>query len=408
LHNSKNKIILLIITDGNFTGGAEKRYLALFDFICSVRKDYYLVLNKKLYLSLRENKVLKSYENVRVMSLYREKNLKEKSDRENSAKDKPIKNDPEKISKIRLLLGKQKMFLKSILLWITFALEFRKVIKELKSDIVYTVWTGGKFAWPLRNIYKFKLVYSYNDSTVEMTSKHFLDMFNYSDHWALKNSDKIDFLSPGIVELFENKIGKLDTNRVTVTPNSFIDYTKYYSDKQKENNVIFLSRLMQNKNPILFLEAVKLFNERYPISSQINFYIFGEGGLEENIREYILNNNLTNTYFEGKTFEPWKYMRKSKVYVSIQQVNNYPSQSLIEAMACENAIIASDVGETRLLVTENEGILVDLTPESIAEAIYELFSTDGLIEKLGVNARKKVIENHTVEKFADYFYSITS
>jgi glycosyltransferase involved in cell wall biosynthesis len=76
-------------------------------------------------------------------------------------------------------------------------------------------------------------------------------------------------------------------------------------------------------------------------------------------------------------------------------------------MACENAIIASDVGETGKLVTENEGILVSLNPESIAEAIYKLFTTDGLIEKLGANARKKVIENQTVEKYAEYFYSIT-
>jgi glycosyltransferase involved in cell wall biosynthesis len=77
-------------------------------------------------------------------------------------------------------------------------------------------------------------------------------------------------------------------------------------------------------------------------------------------------------------------------------------------MACENAIIASDVGETRLLVTENEGILVDFNPQTIADAISKLFSTKGLIEKLGTNARKKVTENHTVEKYADYFYSLTN
>jgi glycosyltransferase involved in cell wall biosynthesis len=76
-------------------------------------------------------------------------------------------------------------------------------------------------------------------------------------------------------------------------------------------------------------------------------------------------------------------------------------------MACENAIIASDVGETRLLVTENEGILVQLDAESIAEAINKLFSANGLIEKLGTNARRKVMQEQSVEKFAPYFYSIT-
>ncbi len=75
-------------------------------------------------------------------------------------------------------------------------------------------------------------------------------------------------------------------------------------------------------------------------------------------------------------------------------------------MACENAIIASDVGETRLLVTEDEGILVNLNADEIANAIYKLFSSNELAERLAKNARKKAIENHNIEKFADYFYSI--
>lgn len=402
-----NKIILLISITGSYIGGAEKRYLSLFNYICDKRKDYYLVINKKLYLTLLKNNVLKSYENVRILTLYGEKEIKEFNYPDNSTKENSQNNNRKKSSNFRTFLGRNKMFLKSLLSWITFVFEFRKIIKELKSRIVYSIWAGGMYAWPLRNIFGFKLIYSYNNSTVEITSKSIYEIFNYSDFWILKKADVIDFLSPDIVKSYEKKFGELDKSRITITPNSFIDYEKYYPDAKKENNVIFLSRLWPNKNPILFLQSVKLFNERYRIESNINFYIIGEGGLEENIKEYIKSNNLKNTHFIGKTFEPWKYLKKSRVFVSIQQVNNYPSQSLMEAMACENAIIASDVGETRLLVTENEGILVDLNPQSIAEAICRLFSTKGLTEKMGSNARKKVIENHTVEKFADYFYSIT-
>jgi glycosyltransferase involved in cell wall biosynthesis len=289
----------------------------------------------------------------------------------------------------------------------SFVFEFRKILKELQSKIVYAVWTGGIFAWPLRRLFKFKLIYSYNDSTVEIIDKSLFQLFDYSEYWVLKNADKIDFLSPNIVELYNKKIGHIEDKRITITPNSFINYDNYYPDANKENNVIFLSRLWPKKNPILFLQSIKLFNEKYKDITYINYYIIGEGGLEENIKEYILKNKLPNTYFIGRTLEPWEYLRKSKVFISIQQINNYPSQSLIEAMACENAIIASNVGETKLLVTENEGILVDLNPESIADAIYKLFTTQGLIERLGANARKKVIENHSVEKYADYFYSIT-
>jgi glycosyltransferase involved in cell wall biosynthesis len=312
-----------------------------------------------------------------------------------------------KISGVRLYLGRKKMFLKSIIIWITFIFEFRRILKELNSKIVYAIWTGGMFASPLKDLFKFKLIYSYNDSTVEITSKNINEIFNYSDYWVLKNADKIDFLSPAIVESFRKKISEIGSERITITPNSFINYELYFSDEHKDNDVVFLSRLWPNKNPLLFLQSIKVFNNKYPNSEKINFYIIGEGILEKNINKFISNNKLFNTYFIGKTLEPWKYLRKSKVFVSIQQINNYPSQSLIEAMACENAIIASDVGETRMLVTENEGILVMLNPESIAEAINKLFSTKGIIEQMGSNARKKVIENQTIEKYAEYFYSIT-
>jgi hypothetical protein len=70
-----NKIILLISIDGSYLGGAEKRYLTLFNYLSDKSKEYYLVVNKKLYLSLKKNHVLKSYDNVRVLTLYGEKKI---------------------------------------------------------------------------------------------------------------------------------------------------------------------------------------------------------------------------------------------------------------------------------------------------------------------------------------------
>jgi glycosyltransferase involved in cell wall biosynthesis len=402
-----NKIILLISIDGSYIGGAQKRYLTLFNYLCEKRKDYYLVLNKKFYLTLVKNNVLKSYDNVRIMTLFSEKKIKLYNSLSDKKQDISTGTKNRNKSGLRQYLGRIKMFLKSMFIWITFIFEFRRILKELSSKIVYAVWTGGIFAWPVKGFLKYKLIYSYNDSAMNMIDKNIFEIFNSSEYWVLKKADKIDFLSSAIVELYNKKIGLIEKNRFTVTPNSFIDYENYFPNPQKENNVIFLSRLWPNKNPLLFLQSIDSFNHQYKDISGISFYIIGEGGLEEEIKKYIQQNKLSNAYFIGKTLEPWKYLRKSRVFVSLQQINNYPSQSLIEAMACENAIIASDVGETRMLVSENEGILVDLNPESVSAAIYRLFSNKGLIEQLGSNARKKVIENHTIEKFAEYFYSIT-
>ena len=83
-----NKIILLISIEGTYLGGAQKRYLSLFNYICDKRKDYYLVINKKLYYSLLENNFLKSYENVRVLTLYGEKKLSTNGKSDNTLYEK--------------------------------------------------------------------------------------------------------------------------------------------------------------------------------------------------------------------------------------------------------------------------------------------------------------------------------
>ena len=111
-----NKILLLISVDGSYIGGAQKRYLSLFNYLCEKRKDYYLVINKKLYLALIKNNVLKSYENVRVMTLYSERNIKLNNNLSNSKKENAILKDNIKKSGIRQYFGRKKMFLKSIVI----------------------------------------------------------------------------------------------------------------------------------------------------------------------------------------------------------------------------------------------------------------------------------------------------
>ena len=398
-----SKIILLINIPGGIIGGAQKRYLALFDHISKERNDYYLVVNQKLYNTMLAQKCLSNFENVIAIRLYGEKKLSKKQINKSKIENKPISNS---FRKKMPFLGKSKMFVKSILRWITFVIQFSKVIKKLHCRQVYAIWTGGIYAWPLKKILKFKLIYSYNDASVAIISKSLSQLFDYSEYWVLKHADQIDFLSEAIVDLYKKKIGTISKNRILITPNSFINYSRFYRAAMKEKSVVFLSRLWNVKNPMLLLAAINLLNKRSDKYTEIKYYLIGQGDLAQQVRAYINDNNLTNVDFVGVCYEPWKYLQKSRAFVSIQQGNNYPSQSLLEAMACENAIIASDVGETRKLVTEDEGILVSLNAEEIAGAIEKLFIDDKLTEQLGKNARNKVIENHTIEKYTEYFYNI--
>jgi glycosyltransferase involved in cell wall biosynthesis len=211
-----------------------------------------------------------------------------------------------------------------------------------------------------------------------------------------------------MIPVLENNFFSRGSKYYAVSPCSFVDYTEFYPENPKVNNALFICRIEQHKNPLLLLNSIIVFNRKYKINEEIKFYLMGEGRLSDQVREFIKVNNLFNVEYLGSVINIAPWLRKSKIFFSIQEQTNYPSQSLLEAMACENAIIASDVGETRLLITENEGILVNLNAEKIAGAIYKLFSTPGLVTKLGKNARHKALNEHTIERYAEYIFSLTN
>lgn len=75
-------------------------------------------------------------------------------------------------------------------------------------------------------------------------------------------------------------------------------------------------------------------------------------------------------------------------------------------MACGNAAVASNTGDTNLIINDNNGVLVNLNISEIVNAIDALLSNIKKAHELGINARKFVLENHTIEKYADYFLNL--
>lgn len=388
-----NKAIILL-NDTSLVGGAQKRYLSLFQIIQD--ESIYLIVNQELFDSAYQNKLILPSDRIFAIPIV----AKKKNEQPTIIMDNKVINSNsnkkrfKRIRKIKWWLGK-------LFLWYRFITKAYSILKKNNVSIVYSVWLGGIWIWPLKYILKFKLIHSYNDSSVSSVSKKIFDIFG-SEYWVLKACDKIDFLSGSYLGLLESKIGKIKSSKISITPNSFIIYDNFYPEYPKENTVVFMSRLIPYKNPMLFLDAVYEFNKTNK-ADDVKFLIIGEGPLENEIKERISEKKLTNVCFIGKVDKSWGYLRKSKVFVSIQQDENYPSQALLEAMACENAIIASDVGETRRLVTENEGVLVRLNAKEISNAFYLLLTKKN---NLGIDARKKVLAEQNSEKYFKYFKSI--
>jgi glycosyltransferase involved in cell wall biosynthesis len=392
----QNKAICVLNVSGRY-GGAEKRMVALFNYVTSQQDDFYLLINGALYQTMVAKGVLTTTKNVEIVDIPFDKVPLEKVQRFQKRKSK----SPGEKSGLKEIIGGIKYFLKIWLMWLVFSISLVTTLRKYQITSMYTVWQGGVWGWPWCRWLKVKLIYGAN-SNLDWHLHKGWSQFLLSQYWVLKKACHVDFLSWGLKAELQQLMGQEAPANFSVSPCSFVDYNRFKPLDEKKKTIVFMGRLVELKNPLLFLEAVKDFNTQYSNASDYSFLVIGEGPMLGAMLEYAESHKLKNVDFLGNVTQPETYLQDSMVFLSIQETENYPSQALLEAMACENAIVASDVGETRKLVGPDEGILVKLDVTQIAKAIITLVSDDAMREGMGQSARKRGMVDHTVERFANY------
>jgi len=214
-------------------------------------------------------------------------------------------------------------------------------------------------------------------------------------YWLVtRSADRIDSLYNNII---------LQSPKITFTPCSFTDYEAYSPATNKKNIVLFAGRLINEKNPMLFLYAVdELINKRaHATATEWEYVVYGDGPLRMEMLEFVEKNNLSPfvTVQQGDTRE---VMGEARIFVSLQQHENYPSQSLLEAIATRNVVIATDVGDTRKLIREGYGFLVNLSIKSVADALSHAIDNIELLDEMTTRTLHAVKSVHNIDNFYDY------
>ncbi|MEZ5173516.1 MAG: glycosyltransferase [Bacteroidia bacterium] len=222
-------------------------------------------------------------------------------------------------------------------------------------------------------------------------------------HRAHEESDHIDFLSPFILDGVKSKNYLPPKQNYSITACSFIDFEKCFSSEKSQPEFVFSGRLEEDKNPLLFLNAAIHLSDSHP---NVKFHILGKGRLSEKIQSTIKASKFNNIIYHGYTPNPCEFFAESSVLVSLQKENNYPSQSVLEAMACGNAIIASDVGDTRLFINSENGWLINNSQKELEDAmLYCIRNHEETLIK-GKFAQTYVKEHFNIERAAEYYYSL--
>jgi glycosyltransferase involved in cell wall biosynthesis len=211
-----------------------------------------------------------------------------------------------------------------------------------------------------------------------------------------------NFHSRRIREQYEAASGHRDPLRFHDAPCSFIDYTSARI-ATKDVEVVFLGRLEREKNPLLFVEAMA---KVLPFRPNARVMILGYGREERAVRAAIQSAGLSDRIRVEYHPRPIEALSRAQVVASLQPADNFGSQALLEAMACGCAIVVSDVGQTREMVSSSEGRLVHLDADSVAAAVAGLLDDPETARRLGIAARERAMREHTVERYAPYIESL--
>jgi glycosyltransferase involved in cell wall biosynthesis len=407
---------IVLNPSGTIYGGAQKRFTNLFQHIYNSYPDniYYFV-SKELFKQIKQLFPSFNFDNViilkdlgfnesnhSVISLYNKAAFNKKD----PLSENSTINSDENTSTLNKIVFYFKHYLKQYYLY----RQLEKSRKEHDIKVFMGVYNGILPLYFYLNKKKRKAGIIFSDMDSWFSNIHDGNRNNWykkydSFNYGLENSDRIDFLSPFIADGILKKAIKLDKRSISISPCSFSDYTKCTPGDKKDFLVSFAARIFPDKNPMLYLEAAKIILSKNP---HVKFILMGEGVpiLHEGIKNFININKLNDSITFCFHPNPPEIFSESTIFVSIQTTNNYPSQSVLEAMACGNAIIASDVGDTRMFVNEEVGILIPLELDSLVNALERLINNKDQALKLGKNAREFVMRQHKIEKCSDYYLDL--
>jgi glycosyltransferase involved in cell wall biosynthesis len=167
----------------------------------------------------------------------------------------------------------------------------------------------------------------------------------------------------------------------------------------KEPLVSFTARSIWWKNPDLMADVIGVVLDRHPSA---RFAVLGEGPLQAGLRRLVQERGWTDKVLVEYRADPSDIVNRSLVHVSIEELDNASNQSLLEGMAAGCAVVASDVGATRQVVTPDVGVLTSLEPDDVAGRVIDLLDHPDHAEALGRAARERILRDHHVDRYVEY------
>lgn len=336
-------------------------------------------------------------------------------------------NDRDEINEIPYFRSKLKQSLlgsipivNNIILMNCLELKIQKIAQEANVDVIHAhspVICGLpalKVAKKIHVPFVYEVRALWEDAAVDQ-GKTYVNSLRYKltqllETYLLRNAHVVVTICEGLKEEVIKR--KVSINRIVVVPNG-VDCNKFiptekdvgllqkYGINESDEIIGFIGSFYEFEGVKNMIEAM---NEISTQTKHIKMIIVGGGIEEANLKQLTKNLRLEDrVIFTGKV--PHKDILR---YYSLMDVLVYPRQKKritemvtpikpLEAMALEKAVIGSDVGGIKELISDGKnGLLFESgNVHALSKTILNLLMNKRLKMDLGKNARLSVLENRS-------------
>ena len=228
--------------------------------------------------------------------------------------------------------------------------------------------------------------------TVNAVSQKLYDMLSTRAPWMSSKLTCIyDIINPEV-------ISHLTKEQISDMPSS----------GQGQVQIVTVGRLTKPKNYVLAVKAAAILMEK---GLDFKWFFVGEGEMRSIIEERISVLGLEqNVFLLGLKENPYPYMAKADIYVQTSSFEGF-GMTIAEAKLLHRPVVSTnfDVVHDQIKDCHN-GLIAEMTPNSVAEKILELYQDESLYRTIVSNLQRET--NTTTisepEKFMQLVDSLTS
>ena len=162
-----------------------------------------------------------------------------------------------------------------------------------------------------------------------------------------------------------------------------------------EISIVTVGRLTKPKNHLLAVDAAKVLKDK---DVAFKWFFVGEGemrpAIEGRIRELELDQNV---YLLGLKENPYPYMANADIYVQTSSFEGF-GMTIAEAKILKRPVVSTnfDIVHDQIIDRKN-GVIAEMTPESVANCIIELSRDKRLKDTIGENLGNEVNSTSVTE-----------